>query len=141
MRSQTYQQIRVISCHDPTEFQRQFNEAQEELASKNPKTEFNMTAGHCAYIIYQETVEKPETAQDEFYQAGIKYHCRNCPKYEWPVTAKGTINHVQKRGNCPISQYGYTHRDSCACEYLYKGILNGNITAIQDDELEDFQLR
>ena len=141
MRERTYQQIRVISCHDPTEFQRQFNEAQKELASKNPKVEFNMAQGHCAYIIYSETVSTPETAEDEFAQAGISFHCRNCPKFEWPMTAKGAINRIQKRGNCPITQFGYTHRDTPACEYLYKGILNGSIKAIQDDELEDFQLR
>ena len=141
MQERTYQQIRVISCHDPTEFQRQFNEAQRELASKNPKVEFNMAQGHCAYIIYQETVSTPETAEDEFAQAGITYHCRNCPKYEWPVTKTGTINRVQKKGACCISTYGYTHRDTPACEYLYKGILNGSLTAIQDDDLEEFQRR
>lgn len=141
MREKSYQQIRVISCHDPTEFQRQFNAAQEELATKNPRVEFNMAQGHCAYIIYNETVYTPETAEDEFSQAGISYHCRNCPKFEWPMTQAGAINHVKKLGKCPITPQGATYRNSPACEYLYKGILNGSIEAIQDDELEEFQLR
>lgn len=141
MREKTYQQIRVISCHDPTEFQRQFNEAQQELASKNPRVEFNMSEGHCAYIIYQETMRTPETAEDEFEQAGISYRCRNCPRFVWPMTKTGSINRIQKRGECPISQHGHTYRDSKACEYLYKGIMNGSLKAIYDDELEDYQVR
>ena len=141
MRESTYQQIRVISCHDPTEFQSQFNEAMQELASKNPKVDFNMACGHCAYITYQERKSTPETAEDEFYTMGIKYHCRNCPRFEWPTTKSGEIHRIQKKGVCPVSNMGVTWRDSDACEYLYKSIINGSITPIQDEDLEDFQLR
>lgn len=139
MRESTIKQIRVISCHDPTEFQREFNEAQKELAAKHPEVEFNMSLGHCAYMIYNETVSTPETAEDEFYQMGISYKCRNCPKFNWPLTQNGSINHIKKEGDCFLKSY--TRRDSPACEYLYKNVLTGDIKAIDDDDLEEFQRR
>ena len=141
MKQHTYQQIRVISSNNPADFQEQFNQALTELASKNPKVEFNMTQGHCAYIMYQETMQAPETSEDEFALAGISFHCRNCPKYEWPLTKSGNINRIQKKGDCPIAKYGFTSRDANACEYLYKGILNGSLKPIYDEDLEDFQLK
>lgn len=141
MKETVCQQIRVVSCHDPTEFQNKFNDAMSELAGCNPTVRFNMTMGHCAYITYEEHVCIPETAEDEFAQAGISYKCRNCPKFIWHKNRDGSITRTQKRGECPISKHGTTSSDTYACEYLYKGILQGSLTAIQDDDLEDFQLR
>ncbi|MEE1163520.1 MAG: hypothetical protein UHU21_07485 [Lachnospiraceae bacterium] len=140
MKEKTYQQIRVISNNDPAEFQRLFNEAQTELASKNPKVQFNMTMGHCAYITYTETQKIPETMEDEFSLVGVELHCRNCPKFEWPLRKDGEIYKSKKRGTCPISMYGFTNRDSCACEYLYKGLASGKLQMIDDDCLEPYQI-
>ena len=139
MRERTVKQIKVISCHDPTEFQELFNEAQRELASKHPVVEFNMAMGHCAYITYDEKICVPENAEDEFYQMGLSYKCRNCPKFNWPMTQTGSINRIKKEGDCMLK--ASTRRDNPACEYLYKSILTGDLKPIDDDELEDFQRR
>ena len=141
MQEHTCQQIRVISCRDPDEFQRTFNEAMQELASSNPDVKFNTTMGHCAYITYKKTTYVPETAEDEFAQIGISYRCRNCPEFKWHLNQDGSITRTQKRGGCRISKYGTTSSDTHACEYLYRSILQGRAQAIPDDDLEDFQLR
>lgn len=140
MKEKTYQQIRVISNNDPAEFQRLFNEAQTELASKNPKVQFNMTMGHCAYITYTETQKIPETMEDEFSLVGVELRCRNCPKFEWPLRKDGEIYKSKKRGTCPVAMYGFTNRDSHACEYLYKGLASGKLQMIDDDCLEPYQI-
>lgn len=140
MKEKTYQQIKVISNNDPAEFQRLFNEAQTELASKNPKVQFNMTMGHCAYITYTETQKIPETMEDEFSLVGVELRCRNCPKFEWPLRKDGEIYKSKKRGTCPVAMYGFTNRDSHACEYLYKGLASGKLQMIDDDCLEPYQI-
>lgn len=140
MKDKTYQQIRVISNNDPIEFQRLFNEAQTELAAKNPKVQFNMNMGHCAYITYTETTRIPETMEDEFNLVGIELHCRNCPNFEWPRRKDGGIHMSKKQGTCPVAAYGFTSRDALACEYLYKGLASGRLQAIDDEQLEPYQI-
>ncbi len=140
MKHASYQQIRVISCNDPLEFQRQFNAAQAELATKNPTVQFNMAQGHCAYITYTITKDIPETAEDEFELSGIRYRCRNCPEFEWPMKKDGTIHRSKKRSTCRFAEYGIANRDEAACEHLYRGIAQGTLRAIEDEDLELFRM-
>ena len=140
MKTTNVQQIKVIYATTAAEFQEAFNKAQQELAGKNPSVQFNMAEGHCAYITYTESKDIPETLEDEFELAGASYHCRNCPKFEWPRVASGEVSKVKKRGSCPVATYGIAYRNGRACDFFYRSLVQGEIDPIEDEELLPYQI-
>ena len=67
--------VRVVTASSGEEFETKLNAVLEELAEKGRKQEltFNLAAGHCAYIRYEETHMVPETIQDEYELRGECY--------------------------------------------------------------------
>lgn len=137
MKRNVIKQIRVISKNSPQEFEREANEALKKLASKNADVMFNNNMGHCLYILYEETEDICETAEDELSKRGITLHCRNCPNFVWDKNKDGTIRKISKRGTCHLATYGTTSRDTLACEIFCKAVLNGELTPIHDDVIAD----
>lgn len=140
MRKETKQRLIVVTDNDPAVFQDKFNKAWDQVESKNPTYQFNMHMGHCAYITYTEEIRIPETIEDQYALAGISYRCRNCPHFEWPRTRTGEINRVTKEGGCRYASLGISYRGTFACEYFYRQMINGELTPIEDDELQPFQI-
>ena len=130
------QKFEIITDPDPAVFQQLLNDATTRLAKNHPKVIFNMNMGHCAYITYTEIEKIPETIGDEFSLLGLDLRCRNCPRFEWPVTKDGTIHRRKKQGTCKIAEYGFTNRDSPACEFFYRGLASGKTQIVDDDELD-----
>lgn len=130
-------QIKVVSETNAQAFEESVNEALRKLASKKPNVHFNMDMGHCLYIMYEDTEEICENAEDELEKRGITLFCRNCPNFVWDRNKDGTIRRISKRGECHISTYGTTSQDTRACEYLCKAVLNGELRPIHDDVIAE----
>lgn len=137
MQKKVIPQIIVVNQNNAKDFQDEANKALRETASKNAQVHFNQNMGHCLYILYEETQEICETAEDELEKRGLSLHCRNCPLFKWARNNDGSIRKITKRGDCHISPYGTTTRDSKACEYFCKAVLNGELTPIHDDVIAD----
>ena len=137
MRKTVIPQIRVVTQNNAKAFEDEVNEALKATASKNAQIHFNMNLGHCLYILYEEEQEVCETAEDDLAKRGIHLHCRNCPIFQPELNKDGTIRKISKRGDCHISMYGTTTRDSIACEYFCKAVLNGELKPIHDDVIAE----
>lgn len=137
MRRTSIQQIRVVSSNSAKDFETEVNETLKSLASNNPQIQFNMGLGHCLYILYYEEENICETAEDELELKGISLYCRNCPNFKFDRNKDGTIRRISKRGECHMATYGTTTRDTRACDYFCKAVLNGELKPIHDDEIAE----
>ena len=91
MKSSKYQQIRVIESRDPTEFQAEFNKAQQELADQKPETIYDISDVYRAIIQYEVKVSVAESARDELALEGIYPTCGDCPKFQPVLNNDGSV--------------------------------------------------
>ena len=113
----------IITGSTAQEFQEKLNEALNSIASNGRKHEiqFNMNMGLCAYILYDERLEIPESIADEYELKGETYDCGECPMFrpsddrrvKYTTCAKG----YRRRGYC----------DPC-CDWFYEALEGGEIT-------------
>lgn len=127
MKQSKYQQIRVIESKDPTEFQDEFNKAQQELASLKPETIYDITDGYRAIIQYEVETSVPENAKDEVHLMGVHLTCGNCPRFEPMRNKDGSVNRTAKRGKCFLEPYTTCETDVVHCEWFCKKYLKGEI--------------
>ena len=137
MRTNYVKQIKVIQSNSPSEFERQANEALMELANQNAQVEFNKDMGHCLYILYDVQEEICETAEDELKKRGVTLHCRNCPNFNWDRNKDGSVRQISKKGKCHMATYGSTSRDTLACDYFCRAVLNGELIPISEEDIAD----
>ena len=122
MYDQTKHRIKVIQAKDPLVFQRQYNEAAEELDKYDPDITVEHEGGtHIAYFMYTLHIATPETVRDEFTLAGIHHTCSECPFLEIGQDAR------RKRWPCRYSEYGTSSIDHEACEVLLKKLMAGTV--------------
>lgn len=115
----TKKKIRTVQATSATEFDRQFNEASEELSSS---AELKWDAAPmCVHFIYEVEEQIPETVSDEFELQGIKYYCKDCPYLN-----KGK-NKRQRSHGCKYAEFGTVTDFTPACEFFLKKVLNGEI--------------
>lgn len=133
MRYDSTKKIRVVKSYDPQQFEEEFNQAMDELKDLRPEIEFNHAQGLCAYIIYQESNETPETVEDEFLLEGITYFCYQCPYLE-----RGSDKR-RKTWPCKYDEYGSSRTDSMACEMIYKMVKQGKMKLGESGKLEEVQ--
>ena len=118
--------VRVVTAGSGEEFETKLNAVLEELAEKGRKQEltFNLAAGHCAYIRYEETHMIPETIQDEYELRGECYACRDCPHY---------VPSMDGRRKWSICDYigERTTAKSAACEWFYKKLAKGELKPVE----------
>lgn len=111
--------VKVKVVHEETAeaFERALNAALKGV--KSPKIEFNTSAGHCAYITFEEVQSVPETAEDEYFEKmGERCHCGDCPHLE-RSTDKRVKWHTCKYSEFPVKT------TSNACELYYRRLLKG----------------
>ena len=118
-------QIRVIQTSAPDEFEKQVNSAMVELCESDPVLTIRDGAGFTAIIEYIRTEKILETVADEFHEAGIYYHCKNCPHIDRPMD--GRIKYT----TCKYAELGRTHINYGACEVFYKDLKAGRIKPIE----------
>lgn len=137
MRTNYVKQIKVIQSNSPSEFERQANEALRELANQNAQVEFNKDTGHCLYILYDVQEEIYESAEDELKKRGVTLHCRNCPNFVWDTNQDGSIRKISKKGKCHLATYGTSSRDTLACDYFCRAVLNGELIPISEEDIAE----
>ena len=121
MKQSKYQQIRVIESKDPTEFQTEFNKAQQELADQKPETIYDISDGYRAIIQYEVNVSVAESARDELALEGIYPTCGDCPKFQPVLNNDGSVKQTSKKGSCDVE--AWTCRDSVACDWFCRKVM------------------
>lgn len=122
MKYMTLKQARIIQSATAGGFENELNAALREVAEKGARYElqFNNNAGLCAYIVYEQSVQVPETLADEYELRGEEYRCSECPLFK-PSDDKRvkytTCGHGVRR--CEANHY--------ACEYFYEQLEKGGI--------------
>ena len=130
MYDQSKHRIKVIQARDPLSFERQYNEAAEELDKYDPEIRVEREGGlHIAYFMYTLHKPIPETIKDEFTLAGIEHTCSECPYLEIGQDAR------RKTWPCKYTTYGTSTIDSPACEILLKKLMQGTVK-LRDTEVE-----
>lgn len=131
MYDQTKHRIKVIQAKDPLVFQRQYNEAAEELDKYDPDITVDHEGGvHIAYFMYTLHKPVPETLEDEFKLAGIEHTCSECPDLKIGQDAR------RKTWPCEYAPYGTSTIDTPACEYLLKRLMAGTVQ-LRDTEVNN----
>lgn len=101
------------------DYDRQVNEAMENLKMYSPKKDRDQNIPFLCYIDYVITEQIPETSEDEAELKGLLTICAMCPHFE--DAHKGN----QKRGGCAKGAREWTRCDWSACEAYYDEILGG----------------
>ena len=113
------QMQKTIQGNCPEDYDRQVNEAMEDLKMHSPKKDRDSNIPFLCYIDYVVTEKIPETAEDEAELKGLLTLCEFCPHFE--DAHKGN----QKRGGCGLGVREWTRCDYHACERYYMEILGG----------------
>ena len=124
MKSKSIQQFAIVRSDSASAFEGELNARIMELSDKNPIVKFD---GLTAYISYTETVRIPEDTSDEYELKGVSFRCEDCPMFDPILKEGGTEDRRVRYGNCELSKYGRTMRDSRACEQLFTMIQNGRV--------------
>ncbi len=118
-------QSRIITGSTADEFQTKLNEALNEVATAGYKHEiqFNMALGFCAFIVFEETRQVPETLAEEYELRGDEYRCSECPMFV--LSPDKRVKYTTcKRGCRKISANAW------ACDWFYKALEDGEVTPI-----------
>jgi hypothetical protein len=124
MRYESYQQFAIVQGDSAQQLTEQLNAKLYDLRTKRPVVTFE---GLIARISYEEEVVTPENLEDEYSLKGVRLSCQDCPFFEPLLKKDGMPNRAAKRGDCRFATYGFTHRDSSACERLFQMINNGEV--------------
>ena len=117
----------TIETTSAQEFDEKVNQAVMEHAADNVEVirRLDVSGKHCAYVVWEEEVKKPENARDRLSIKGIKVSCGDCPFFELPSDKR--IKYVKcQRGVTTRACY---ERD--ACEWLCEQIELGNLEVEQ----------
>ena len=128
MKTKTKTIRRIVSEHDPAEYERAFNDMSEKLSRFSPKIKDVFEDGRFTSIFSYEVTEKiPENAKDRAELEGIRYLCKNCPH----MVNDG--DRRKKRRPCDAREFGTTFEDCDACNLFYEELLQGKIEVIEDE--------
>ncbi len=110
----------IITGSTASDFQDKLNEALAEIAEKGYKhdIQFNMSYGLCAYILYEERKEVPESIADEYELKGMTFKCYECPMFR-PSEDKRV-----KYTTCGHGVRKVGHSDPC-CDWFYEQLEGG----------------
>ena len=122
MYDQTKHRIKVIQAKDPLSFERQYNEAAQDLDKYDPDITVDHEGGvYFAYFMYTLHKPAPESVADEFKLAGISHTCSECPYLEIGQDAR------RKTWPCKYSRYGTSTIDRRAGGIRLKKLMAGTV--------------
>lgn len=140
MKQERYQQFRTVKAEAPELFTEDLNKAIYELQGKNPVVHFSETDPLCAYVSFTERYQSPESIGDEYELQGVQFTCGMRPMFSPIIIRDGTPYARLKYGDCPISEFGRTYKDSKACVKLYQMLRDGRVKlvrAVYEEEGEE----
>lgn len=125
MSRKSIHKIKVIQTSDPAEFERQYNEALDDLEADEYTAEVQPFSGqHVAYIYYKQVKEYFKYVSDEYHAQGIHFLCNQCSLHD--PQEDGRQQHVY----CKYADCGMTHLKKEACEMFYKKVKQNEITPL-----------
>ena len=108
--------VKTVQAKTAVEFDDLFNKVSDELTEQ---AELKWDGELCVHFIYDEVVEIPEDAQDEYLLRGDVYCCMHCPHLE------------QKNGECRCKySRGYFTEYEPACKFFYQQLKDGVIEPV-----------
>lgn len=122
----TGKKFKAVVGSDSFDFEVKLNAALDNLNKAGFKYEltFNYNAGFCAYIVWEETLEIPESAKDEYEQIGERHNCIECPYFVRPTDGR------RKYTRCRNTQK-LTTADCNCCDQFYEELDKGMIKLIE----------
>ncbi len=115
----------IVQGNSAEDFQTKLNEALNQVAEGGRKydLQFNMQLGFCAFVVYEESIEIPETTADRYELNGEEYRCSECPMYR-PST--------DKRVKYTVCGHGCRRRSAndYACDWFYEAMERGEVLPI-----------
>lgn len=119
----TFKVQKTIETRDAESFDMMVNELVREHAAKNVEVIRRMDVpGHCAYIQWDEHVDKAEGKADELKLMGVDLFCGDCPHFHLPEDKRIKYIPCHESGELVRSSYG---RTACNwyCEQYYDKIM------------------
>ena len=141
MKQERYQQFKTVKAEAPELFTEDLNKAIYELRGKNPAVHFSETDPLCAYVSFTERYQSPESIGDEYELQGVQFTCGMCPMFSPIIKRDGTLalDARLKYGDCPISEFGRTYKDSQACAKLYQMLRDGRVRLVRAEDEEEVE--
>lgn len=126
MKVKSYEQFAIVVGDSAQTLTEELNRKLVELADKKPTVSFE---GLIARISYTETETEPENVVEDYRFRGVDLTCLDCPFFDQMRTADGSVDRRAKWGNCRSIEDDniLTHRDSPACELLFKKLNDGEV--------------
>jgi len=126
MKQTTSKSMRIISNYDSTAFERDVNAFLDEHKTDiSVNVQFTTTtAGHNAYIIYEQQIQIPEDIRDEYILRGEEYHCEDCPYWtnnQKPEDSRELFKCEKRIGQEPVRFI------TPACLYFYQRLAKGDL--------------
>ena len=115
------QQTKIVHANTAEDFEERLNHYLADLSDRRLKYElnFNNSLGFCAYILYTEVTEYPETLAEEFEMRGERHHCTECIYCRIPDDRRFKNFHCSRTG-------GLVSKASPCCEEFYESLLHGD---------------
>ena len=118
-------QSRIIQASTAEEFQFKLNEALNEISriGSKPDVRFVTDLGYCAFVLFEQTVQQPETLAEQYEVAGEEYHCSECPLFVL-ATDKRVKYTTCKKGCRRVSA------ERWACDWFYEALEKGEVVPV-----------
>lgn len=118
-------QSRIVTGSTAVEFQNNLNEALNEIALSGAKAEvqFNMSLGFCAFVLFEETKQVPESLAEQYEVSGDEYHCSECPMFV--LSEDKRVKYTTCKRGC--RKIGAEH---WACEWFYEALERGEVVPV-----------
>lgn len=126
MKVKNYEQFAIVAGDSAQTLTEELNRKLIELSDKRPTVTFE---GLIARISYTVTVKEPENIAEEYQSRGVDLTCQDCPFFEPKMNQDGTVDRRAKWGECNALECDdvMIHRDSPACEILFRKLNDGEV--------------
>lgn len=134
MKTKTVEKLIPVKSTTVEGFAQAFNEVAEKLAGISYEKIWNLNEGHCLYFVYSETIQEPETLEDEFILMNQEKYCGDCPYFnpdEDYVLGVCTHNKVHVK-----TRTGKLNASGKACNRLYEGLKKGELITDESWRME-----
>ena len=120
MYSKKTEKVKIIHANSAEEFEESLNRYLSQLAEAKVKynLSFNNSLGFCAYLIYTEVVDIPESISEEYELRGERRYCTECICCRIPDDRR-IKNYQCSHTHSRVSKY------SPCCDYFYEMLERG----------------
>lgn len=118
--------VKIVSGSDAFDFETKLNSVLNSLNSKGARYTMQLepSAGLIAYIRISEEISIPENVAEEYFLAGERHRCIECPFFVRPTDGR------RKYTRCPVTKKLASANDAC-CDEFYERLDRGELKLIE----------